>query len=188
MLSKTSGPSCACTICKSRSWLGTGIVNLRQRSVVKVINSQKSGAIGPVAWSPDGKRIAIAGGSGVELLDAISGEIIFHEELEEAAHMNVRFTSDNRYFIECDENGRGTGLGVKIWDYHHERLLQEMSGNIGSIAVTRDGKYLAVGRALIGSGPMAATKKGKVVENFHYVGDLIWEVIKPKGPPAPSSS
>ncbi len=123
------------------------IVNLKQRSVVRVMNSQKSGAIGPVAWSPDGKRIAIAGGSGVELVDAISGEIIFHEELEEAAHMNVRFTSDNRYFIECDENGRGTGLGVKIWDYHHEKLLQEMSGNIGSIAVTRDGKYLAVGTA-----------------------------------------
>jgi predicted ribosome-associated RNA-binding protein Tma20 len=35
---------------------------------------------------------------------------------------------------------------------------------------------------------MAATKKGKVVENVHYVGDLIWEVIKPKGPTAPSSS
>ena len=52
----------------------------------------------------------------------------------------------------------------------------------------KHGKYLAVGRALVASGPMAATKKGKVVENIHYVGDLIWEVIKPKGPPAPSSS
>ncbi len=52
----------------------------------------------------------------------------------------------------------------------------------------KHGKYLAVGKALVGSGPMAATKKGKVVENVHYVGDLIWEVIKPKGPTAPSSS
>jgi len=52
----------------------------------------------------------------------------------------------------------------------------------------KHGKYLAVGRALMGSGPMAATTKGKVVENVHYVGDLIWEVIKPKGPTAPSSS
>jgi predicted ribosome-associated RNA-binding protein Tma20 len=40
----------------------------------------------------------------------------------------------------------------------------------------------------VGSGPMAGTKKGKVVENIHYVGDMIWEVIKPKGPTAPSSS
>ncbi len=52
----------------------------------------------------------------------------------------------------------------------------------------KHGKYLAVGRALVASGPMAATKKGKVVENIHYVGDLIWEVIKPKGPTIPSSS
>ncbi len=52
----------------------------------------------------------------------------------------------------------------------------------------KHGKYLAVGRALMGAGPMAATKKGKVVENVHYVGDLIWEVIKHKGPTAPSWS
>src|SRR5207245_11585827 len=52
----------------------------------------------------------------------------------------------------------------------------------------KHGKYLAVGRALMGSGPMAATKKGKVVENVHFVGDLIWAVIRPKGPTVPSSS
>jgi PUA-domain protein len=52
----------------------------------------------------------------------------------------------------------------------------------------KHGKYLAVGRALLGTGPMAATKKGKVVENVHYVGDLIWEAIKPKGPATPGSN
>ena len=50
------------------------------------------------------------------------------------------------------------------------------------------GKYLAVGKAMLGSSSLAATKKGKVVENVHYVGDLIWEVIKPKGPASPSSN
>jgi PUA-domain protein len=43
------------------------------------------------------------------------------------------------------------------------------------------GKYLAVGKAILGSVPLAAAKKGKVVENVHYVGDMIWEAIKPKG-------
>ncbi len=52
----------------------------------------------------------------------------------------------------------------------------------------KHGKYLAVGRALMGSGPLASAEKGKVVENIHYVGDLIWEVIKPKGPISPSSN
>ncbi len=50
------------------------------------------------------------------------------------------------------------------------------------------GKHLAIGKALIGSDQMASTKKGKVIENLHYVGDPVWEVIKPKGPASPSSN
>jgi len=71
--------------------------------------------------------------------------------------------------------------------------IRRVSGEFGErqflvVVDEKYGKYLAVGRALMGSGPMAATRKGKVVENVHYVGDLIWEVIKPKGPAPPSSS
>lgn len=42
----------------------------------------------------------------------------------------------------------------------------------------KHGKFLAVGRALFDSANLAATKKGKVVTNLHYVGDLVWETIK----------
>ena len=71
--------------------------------------------------------------------------------------------------------------------------IRRINGEFGDrqllvVVDEKHGKYLAVGRALIGSGPMAATKKGKAVENVHYVGDLIWEVVKPKGPTVPSSS
>jgi len=71
--------------------------------------------------------------------------------------------------------------------------IRKVNGEFGekqllAVVDEKHGKYLAVGRALIGSGLMAATRKGKVVENVHYVGDLIWEVIKPKGPTAASSS
>jgi hypothetical protein len=41
-------------------------------------------------------------------------------------------------------NGRGTGHGVKIWDSQRSKLLQELSGNIDNIAVSRNGKHLAV--------------------------------------------
>jgi WD40 repeat protein len=118
------------------------VVDLKQHKVVRVIPSIYSG---PLAWSPDGAQVAIAGGAGVEIFDPQSGEKAVHEDLDKAAHMNVRFTSDGRYFIECDQNGRGTGLGVKIWDAGHHKLMQEISGNVGSIAVSRDGKTLAVG-------------------------------------------
>ena len=71
--------------------------------------------------------------------------------------------------------------------------IRKVSGEFaeGQFLVVVDekhGKYLSVGKALLGSGPMAGTKKGKVVENVHFVGDLIWEVIKPKGPAASSST
>lgn len=46
----------------------------------------------------------------------------------------------------------------------------------------KHGKHLAVGKALLDASPMKATKHGKVVSNLHYVGDPIWEVIKPKAP------
>jgi len=71
--------------------------------------------------------------------------------------------------------------------------IRRVTGEFGekqllTVVDEKHGKYLAVGKALTGSGPLAAAKKGKVVENIHYVGDLIWEVIKPKGPASPSSN
>ena len=42
----------------------------------------------------------------------------------------------------------------------------------------KHGKFLSVGRSLLGSEALAATKKGKVIVNVHYVGDVVWETIK----------
>ncbi|MBN2336100.1 DUF1947 domain-containing protein [Candidatus Bathyarchaeota archaeon] len=47
----------------------------------------------------------------------------------------------------------------------------------GDLVVIRDvthGKALAVGRALKGSAEIEASKKGKVIQNLHYVGDKLW--------------
>ena len=47
----------------------------------------------------------------------------------------------------------------------------------GGLVVVRDvthSKALAIGRALKSSSEIEATKKGKVVENLHYVGDRLW--------------
>lgn len=118
------------------------IVSIQQQKVIRVIATE---AMGPLAWSPDGKRIAIAGELEVAIFDVQTGQRLIRERLEKSAHMNVRFTADGRYFIQSDMNGRGTGLGVSIWDGQHQKLLQEIPGNISSIAVSRDGKYLAVG-------------------------------------------
>ena len=48
----------------------------------------------------------------------------------------------------------------------------------GDLVVVRDathGKALAIGRALKGSQDIEANRKGKVIENLHYVGDRLWK-------------
>lgn len=52
----------------------------------------------------------------------------------------------------------------------------------------KHGKYLAIGKALLDAGPMKVTKHGKVVANLHYVGDPVWETIKPKSPASQTSN
>jgi DNA-binding beta-propeller fold protein YncE len=118
------------------------IISILQQKLARTIPTD---AMGPLAWSPDGKRIAIAGELVVQILDAQTGQVLTREKLEESAHMNVRFTSDGRYLIESDMNGQGNGLGVTIWDAQHKSLLQKIPGNIGAIAVSHDSKFLAVG-------------------------------------------
>ncbi len=50
----------------------------------------------------------------------------------------------------------------------------------GTIVVIRDvrhGKALSIGRALRSSASIMTEKKGKVIQNLHYVGDKIWSSI-----------
>jgi len=61
--------------------------------------------------------------------------------------------------------------------------IRRVEGSFGEkelvvIVDEKHGKFLAVGRSLLASGEMIATKKGKVVANIHYVGDSVWETIK----------
>jgi PUA domain protein len=55
--------------------------------------------------------------------------------------------------------------------------------NRGEIVVIRDvvnEKSLAVGRSLSSSQEILETKKGKVVQNLHYVGDKLWDLLNKK--------
>ena len=55
---------------------------------------------------------------------------------------------------------------------------QFSSGQLVVVVDEKHGKHLAVGRCLLDSVALAQSKKGKVVQNLHYVGDPIWEVTK----------
>ncbi|MBS7619452.1 RNA-binding protein [Candidatus Bathyarchaeota archaeon] len=51
--------------------------------------------------------------------------------------------------------------------------------SVGDLVVIKDerhGKPLAIGKALQGSGEVRKAKRGKVIQNLHYVGDCFWKV------------
>jgi PUA-domain protein len=61
--------------------------------------------------------------------------------------------------------------------------IRKVEGTFGEGALVavideKHGKFLSVGRSLLASEPLAATKKGKVIANIHYVGDPVWETMK----------
>jgi WD40 repeat protein len=118
------------------------VVDLASRKIVHVI---KGKALGPITWSPDGIRFAVAGGGHVAIYNADSGGAVVDEALPESAHMHIQYTADGRYLIESDSNGRGTGLGINIWDSQRHTLLQHIPGNIVSLDVSGDSKFIAAG-------------------------------------------
>ena len=119
------------------------IVELGEQKIIKTIETSSSEP--RIAWSPDGTQIAIVGGDYVEIVDVISGVKSPRPAMEEVSrgHANVRYSPDGRFFIYCDFNALGTGLGIRIWDHNHSKLLQQIAGNVSSVAISRDSKYLA---------------------------------------------
>ena len=60
--------------------------------------------------------------------------------------------------------------------------IRKINGEIkkGSAVLIRDEKYdkkLALGVSLFDDDEIKSMKKGKVIENLHYVGDKIWQLI-----------
>jgi WD40 repeat protein len=128
---------------QTRTDLQILLIDFRERKIVKTFELN---AIGPLAWSPNSARLAIVGAQYAEMFDVESGRRLSSKKIDHSGHMNVRFTSDGRYLIEGDLNGMGKGLGVDVWDGQRNQLLQHIPvGDVGSLAVSRDGKYLGVG-------------------------------------------
>lgn len=138
------------------------IVDVAQRTIIRTIESNVQFMFGRLVWSPDGEHITAMGsrardifanhGNGaytggldtVMVFDARTRKQIAGEQLD-LAHPSLRYTPDGKYLIEGDMDGLGNGWGVKIWDGQHRELLQEIPGNVGSLAVSRDGHYFAMG-------------------------------------------
>jgi eukaryotic-like serine/threonine-protein kinase len=100
------------------------------------------GRLHRVAFSPDGKRIAVSGDMGVKVWDTASTKEIHH-----FAGTVHRFTSlDVKWSHDGKRLASGHGSQIKIWDATTGHELQTIKGHlryVHSLAFSRDGRHLA---------------------------------------------
>jgi WD40 repeat protein len=82
--------------------------------------------------------LAAAAEDGVRIYDIRSGAVISTETVE-SSRPRIRYTRDGKYLIEA------VGKKLEIWDGSHQHLLQTMKGEVPNIAVSSDGRYMALG-------------------------------------------
>ncbi len=101
-----------------------------------------TGRVNGVAYSPDGKRLASAGGGEVKVWDAQTGQELL--SIKHAYQVSdVAFSPDGKRLASA---GPGTGDTVKVWDAQTGQELLSLKGlNADFVAFSPDGKRLAYG-------------------------------------------
>ena len=103
--------------------------------------------VGSLAFSPDGKLLAVGGYKDVQLVDAASGKIVATLQGHADVVRALAFTPDGTQLAAAGGLPARSGE-IKIWDVQTHRLLATMTGHkdcIYSVAVSPDGKLLASG-------------------------------------------
>jgi len=102
------------------------------------------GWINDVAFSPDGQYLALGTGSGVELRDAVSLELVrfFHDHTIRV--ISVAFSPDGSTLASC--SGVLSDLTIKLWDVDRGEVRDMLTGHtwkVYSVAFSLDGRKLA---------------------------------------------
>ncbi len=104
-----------------------------------------------ISWRPDGRRIAAAGNGKIEVFDPDSGAVLVTQESQEhcrdfgcaAGETNgrelVMFSADGRYLFEALDKQ------VEVWDGDHTKKWQSITAVPWCLAVSPDGRWLALG-------------------------------------------
>lgn len=122
------------------------IIDLVSKTIIRTFQSNAiMDRRSKLRWSPDGKTIVNAGNVGLQVFDAQSGQVLVNIEPSiDGVNASLQFNPNGKYLIEGVGRSRRNGWG-KIWDGQHSKLLQDIPENVTSIAISKDGQYLATG-------------------------------------------
>jgi WD40 repeat protein len=149
--------------------VGGGDVDVRKvgdgRTVLKASVSHLASDVRDVAFSPDGRRLAIAfGGVGVDdargvslrdlagatevgkSINFLDGSKDLGDETDDTAAFSVEFSPDGRYLASAATNKDFTGCQLKLWDSATRQKVHTFPGHaLGAVKVvfSPDGKRLA---------------------------------------------
>jgi WD40 repeat protein len=111
------------------------VIDLLERRVKKSVEIP-SDLMDLIAWSPDGQRIVVAGGT-VVAVDFSSGKVSEYAS-HPALPVALMYTRDGKRLLIAWSDG------VEIWDAGHTKLAQRIPGRlVQGAAMSADGRYLA---------------------------------------------
>jgi WD40 repeat protein len=124
------------------------IVDATRRAIALEINAFGAEAnIGGLAWSPDGTRIAagasvfnvLPGVQTIKVFDAKTGIQVAGAPAPDQKIAGIVYVRGGKYLAEVGNSGSTT-----IWDPGLKLILQTLPTGRGPLAVSSDGRYLAV--------------------------------------------
>ena len=132
----------------------------------------KKGRIHDIAYSPDGTKLAVAGGSGIWLYDAQTG----HELVQFAGHThtvhNVAFRPDGKTIVSA---AIGYDQTIRIWDVNTGRNLRTFRYLGFDVAFSPDGKMIVSGSPDKNLYLLDADT-GKLLRTLSGHTDFVWSV------------